>query len=568
VNRTAWSYYLGLYRGSYGSLAEGIILSIVQSAVLVPVFLLVRFGVDVLIPQKRFTQLLLAGAAILAAYVIHLAVSLRVRYVILRVTKEAVQLFRVELLKKFYAFSRTYYGRADRARLHSVVVQDTQRLDVMSNALIGQAIPSSLVCATLGVAMAVQDLFLFVVLMCLFPFSYLLSRVTRRMMVESVNRCHRDFEAFSKGVLFVLRHMDFTRIQASEEYELSRQSEKMADVTRTSGLMAWLQTLYARGNNFITAFAGVLLLMVGGHAVISGRMSIGGLLSFYVAVGLMKDSLRGVFEAIPQILEGNESMNELYGLIRDPDVSPYSGKGKPEFRGGVELRNVSFTYGEKLILDHVSLEINPGETVAIIGPNGIGKSTITYLILGFHGPASGELFAGGFSYSGLDMAHLRRGMGVVTQDPVIIEGTILDNITYGAPDVPMSRVVEAAGIATADEFIRRLPLAFDTMAGENGMLLSGGQCQRIAIARALLRKPKLLILDEPTNHLDQESIAALMANLAGMDESPAILIISHDMEIVKGADRIYTLHEGHIVRLPGRGAPLSLSSEIPAGACS
>jgi len=147
----------------------------------------------------------------------------------------------------------------------------------------------------------------------------------------------------------------------------------------------------------------------------------------------------------------------------------------------------------------------------------------------------------------LDIQHLRRHIGVVMQNPIIFPGTILDNITYGSPDLPTTEAVRAAALATADEFIRTLPDGYETYVGEGGTLLSGGQRQRIAVARALLGRPRLLVLDEPTTHLDRDARGRLMANLGAIDPKPATLLVTHDPVLAGQAHRVYHLQEGRIV---------------------
>jgi ABC-type bacteriocin/lantibiotic exporter with double-glycine peptidase domain len=193
------------------------------------------------------------------------------------------------------------------------------------------------------------------------------------------------------------------------------------------------------------------------------------------------------------------------------------------------------------------MKINPNTMVAIVGPNGAGKSTIAHLIMGFYSPQSGQLYADDHPYHILDMIHLRQSIGITKQDPFIFPGTIRDNIIYGRPDASFQEVIKASERATAHEFIQEFPQGYDTFTGENGMLLSGGQRQRIAIARALLRKPKLLILDEPTNNLDEAASLQLMKNLKKLNDVMTILIITNDMNILPEAQYIYSLQEGHII---------------------
>ena len=186
--------------------------------------------------------------------------------------------------------------------------------------------------------------------------------------------------------------------------------------------------------------------------------------------------------------------------------------------------------------------------VTIVGPNGSGKTTIANLVLGFYRPQDGQIFADEHPYDELDIPHLRRQIGVVSQNPIIFPGTILENILYGCAEKQFEQVIHAAKLSTAHEFITNLPDGYQTFVGKNGLLLSGGQRQRIAIARAFLRTPKLLILDEPTNHLDSNAVKQVMENVKSFEGSPTIISISHDMEIARHSDWIYLLQNGKVTQ--------------------
>lgn len=311
--------------------------------------------------------------------------------------------------------------------------------------------------------------------------------------------------------------------------------------------MAWLRAAYSLVQNTIVASSGVVILIVGGGAVATGFMTLGELLSFYTAVALLRAHLNTISSCIPQVIEGNESLTTLYNLLEMKDSRPYSGTKRIVFSGRITLESVCFQYKDQPVLHDINLTIHPSTTVAIVGPNGSGKTTIANLILGFYRPQKGQLCADDHPFSELDIVHLRRHIGVVTQDPIIFPGTILENITYGSTDASFQQVIRASELATAHEFIQELPQGYDTFVGESGVLLSGGQRQRIALARAFLRQPRLLILDEPTNHLDEVAVRQLMNNLKRLDNVPAALIIGHDMDITREAECVYVLQEGCVV---------------------
>jgi len=432
----------------------------------------------------------------------------------------------------------------------------------MSNALVSLFLPALVTSVTLCGVLIYLNWFLSLISVITFPLLYLVSRPIGKMVRARIHKYHRSFENFSKGVLFVMQMMDLTKTQSAETVEIERQRKLLEDLRLSSGTMAWLNTAYSLIQNTIATISGVFILVIGGASVAWGSMTIGDLLSFYVAFGLFGNYLKTISSSIPQIITGNESLTSLFNVLNIKDSNPYTGRRNIQFNGKVTLDSVYFQYKDTPILSNINLTIYPNTRVAIIGPNGAGKSTIINLILGFYRPQKGQLYADDYPYSDIDIVALRRNIAVVMQDPIIFPGTILENITYGSPDVSPQQVINAAEIATAHEFISELPQEYDTFVGENGTLLSGGQRQRIAIARALLHQPKFLILDEPTNHLDEDTVNIFMNNLKEMGNQLATLIISHDMDIVRDAQQTHVMEDGFIVST-GNYENLDLKKTMP-----
>jgi ABC-type bacteriocin/lantibiotic exporter with double-glycine peptidase domain len=296
---------------------------------------------------------------------------------------------------------------------------------------------------------------------------------------------------------------------------------------------------------------GAIILVVGGRAVLDGRMTVGSLLSFFAAAGLLRNYVLTLTGVIPQILEGREALGPLLRFFEEEGEEMHgdSGRGKDrgDFDGAVELEDVHFRYGERPLLEGVRLAIRPGEIVGLTGANGSGKSTIGYLIMGFYAPQSGRICAGGRPYEEWDLRHLRRSIGLVPQEPVLFPGTIAENIAYGQSGTGRERILRAADWASCREFIERLPQGFDTRFEDPGASLSGGELQKISIARAVAGRPCFFLLDEPTNHLDPGSICRFKQRLRALEPQPAVLLISQDRSALEGADRILELRDGRIV---------------------
>jgi len=282
----------------------------------------------------------------------------------------------------------------------------------------------------------------------------------------------------------------------------------------------------------------VVMLVVGGMAVGRGTMTIGALLSFYVAAARMSTSLNALFDSLPVLFEGRESLTTVFRMLEFESDSEQQGTDKVEYEGNLVFDLVSFSYGEKQVLNEVSFILKEHGITALVGSNGAGKSTIVNLILGFYQPVFGNILLNETKFSTLDYKHLRQQYGVVLQDQFFFSGTIRENLTYGLSQASDKEINDACDFANATEFIGKLKDGIDAKLGDNGVLLSGGQKQKIAIARAVLRKPRLLILDEPTNHLDYATVSILMNRLKSLDFKPTILIITQDRNLAMEADYV------------------------------
>jgi ATP-binding cassette, subfamily B, bacterial len=437
----------------------------------------------------------------------------------------------------------------DRKRLQANIVQDTERIDSLSQYIVIYFLPSVFTSIMLGSVLIALNWSLFLISLSVAPLVVFVNRLMVRKVRERTRQYQRTFALFSKGVQFVLQVLDLTRTLSAESFEIAKQRKIIESVHRAGRSMYWLNTAYTETNTAITASVTVVIMIIGGLAIISRSMTLGDLLSFYVVLNILRGHASTIASSIPLMVSGNESIGTLFGILSKEEKQPYHGTGKIEFAGRIALTGVHFRYNNQPLLDDINLEIQPHETVAIVGRNGSGKSTIISLILGFYYPQQGYLSADTRPYEEIDLAGLRRQFGVVPQDPILFPGTILENIVYGYPEVPENEVVAAAELSMAHEFVKDLPLGYATPIGEHGTLLSGGQRQRIAIARALLRHPKFLILDEPTNHLDSTAVSKLMNNLKGNGDSPSILLVTHDSEVVQEADRVYKLEAGGLLEI-------------------
>ncbi len=518
-----------------------------QSLIIVPTLLLVRYAFDEAIPQKNIHLLVLIGIGIFIFRLTNSAISLWIRSINIEIIQTAIYKLREDLLNTVYLYSRSVYTSLDLKTTQARMVQDTARLNRMSNALVSKLLPSFFTSLALCIILLFINWFLFLVLISVFPLLFLSNRYMGKIVKKKVFVFQRVFETFSKGVLFVLRYMDLTKTQTAEDQEINRQIKILKELKTRTGKMAFIYAVYGQVQKALTELSSIIILVVGGYSVAAQSITIGEFIAFFVAAGYLNGCVTTITTSIPEIITGNESMVTLYQMVRTKNVQPYHGKKQIQFEGCISTEAVSFRYDDHTVLENVSLNLHPHSKVAIIGQNGTGKSTITKLILGFYRPIDGCFYADNIPYEELDIVQLRRYIGVVMQDPPLFSGTILENISYGTSVFDRNQVIRAARLAMADEFIQNLPEGYDTEIGEEGILFSGGERQRLAIARALLRQPRLLILDEPTNHLDKATVRQLMDSMDNLDDRPTILMISHDMSVVNHADEVYQLDKGILI---------------------
>jgi ATP-binding cassette subfamily B protein len=423
-------------------------------------------------------------------------------------------------------------------------VFETERVDNMADTLLSGSLPA-LITATVLIAILFWLNAVLVAIAAVFlPLIWLVGRLTGGRLSADVKRFQLAFEDFGRGIRFVLDHLPLTRARAAEAWEIARQDATIERLRDAAVRMADASARHFHAQTNLVGLPGIVLLVAGGISVAQGAMTLGSFLAFYVAAGQLNGRIEGLANAVPAIISGNTSLAVLWRLRQQGPPQPYAGTRVVDWRGEIALRDVTFAYSDRSILRNVSLVLQPGSTVAIVGPNGAGKTTLINLILGFYRPQSGQLEADGTLYETIDLPALRRQIGLVPQHPVLFAGTVFDNIAYGRPDATRNDALTAVRRAAAASLLAELPEGLDTPIGEDGALLSGGQRQLLALARALLGPPRLLILDEPTNHLDQATIRRLMETIVASPDQPAVLLVSHDPAVIAFADRVWQLDDG------------------------
>jgi ATP-binding cassette subfamily B protein len=295
------------------------------------------------------------------------------------------------------------------------------------------------------------------------------------------------------------------------------------------------------------------LLWFGAWLVIQGELTIGQLVAFNMLIGNVINPfqrLTVLWNELQEVIIAVERINDVIDTEPEEDLQSHARYYLTDLRGDIIFDKVTFRYhpeSETNVLENLSFEIKAGQTVALVGRSGSGKTTISKLVLGLYTPTDGKIFIDGHDITSISLSSLRQRVGVVDQDTFLFGGTIRDNLTLARPSATQAEIIEAAQLAGADEFIQKLPMSYETQIGEGGGLLSGGQRQRLAIARALLGNPRLLIFDEATSHLDVESERIIQTNLNRILKGRTTLIIAHRLSTVRNAHIILVLDRGVLI---------------------
>ncbi|TFV95539.1 ATP-binding cassette domain-containing protein [Algoriphagus kandeliae] len=382
-----------------------------------------------------------------------------------------------------------------------------------------------------------------------FPVLVLLAMVFGRFIRQLSKKTQDELAHANVIVEETLQSITTVKSFVGEKYESSRYSSGLGNVVKVA-----LRTAKFRGAfiSFIifALFGGIVAVMwYGASLVSSGEMSVGELVSFVLYTTFIGGSIAGLGDIYSQIQKAIGSSERVLEIL-DEKEEKSSGSTVSDGLGAIVFSGVSFHYPtrpEVEVLKSLSLQIKPGEKVALVGHSGAGKSTIIQLLLRFYDIEKGEILVNGLSLTDWDLEELRKHIGIVPQEVLLFGGSIRENIAYAKPNASEEEIILAAQKANAWQFISQFPEGLDTLVGERGVKLSGGQRQRVAIARAILKDPSLLVLDEATSSLDAESEALVQEALDELMKGRTTIIIAHRLATIRKVDRIYVLSEGKIV---------------------
>lgn len=458
---------------------------------------------------------------------------------------------RVALYHHLQKLSLRFYQDKQTGEVMSRVVNDTNHIEPLVAHNIPDLIVNSLMIA--GIAAILFYLFPSLALLTLLPVPLLVITVlafsgkTRRAFKTAQEKL-ADFNAILQDNISGIKEIQIFTREQHEGQRVKRRSERYTDNLLTA---LKIMAIYHPTVEFLGAAGTFLIIFFGGRAVIQGQLPVEDLIAFFLYQGMFYQPimlLARMNEQVQMALASSERVADLLDV--QPDVKePKNPVRLGRARGEIRFENVNFSYVEGVpVLQDISFTVRPGESLALVGPTGVGKSTIAGLIPRFYDPTSGRVLVDGIDVRELSLHSLRSNISMVLQDTFLFNGTVLDNILYGNPGKSRKDAIEAARIANAHEFIEALPNGYDTHIGERGVKLSGGQKQRLSIARAILKDAPILILDEATSAVDVETESLIQEALKRLMAGRTTIIIAHRLSTVRDATAICVLQEGRIVQ--------------------
>jgi len=512
-----------------------------------------------LVVQGRVWELAQISAITMAGFVVQKLGQYGQDALMAKAALEIVYRLRQDVYRHLHRLSLAYFERCQTGDLAYRLTEDIDRIGEVINKLFHDFVPSALQLVVVLAYMLYLNWQLTLTALVLVPLLALLAGWFGDRMVQISRHSQNVVADLSSLVTEVVSGIRLVQAFAAEDYEVERFSQAAERNRQARYRAAWLQAVQFPVVGLLYALLVIIILLMGSWQIAQGNLT-GQAFGSYVAAALMLiDPVNHTIDNYGQFKQGEASIDRIFELfalqpavVDEPQAQPL-----PAVTGKVEYCQVSFAYEpNQPVLQQLDLMVQPGETIALVGPSGAGKTTLVNLLPRFYDPQVGQILIDGIDIRTVTLKSLRQQIGIVPQDTILFSGTIAQNIAFGQRQFDLEAVQAAAKVANAHDFICQFAQGYYTWVGERGVNLSGGQRQRLAIARAVLLNPRILILDEATSALDSESetlVQEALERLIRNDQNPAgrcdrtIFIIAHRLATVRRADRIVVLEQGQIV---------------------
>lgn len=558
---------LGLYKGNYHKFFLAVIFFFIKHA---PVWVLpiVTANIinDITSGSPETYQNIIIQAMIMIVLV---ALNIPMNYMYTRykslATRYAETGLRRALVRKLQQLSISYHKETQSGRLQSKIMRDVEAVETLSTQMFLSILNIALNIAIALIVTINKSLVVFIFFLLTTPIAAATMVFFRNVMKKRNNEFRKEMEETSARVMEMVELIPVTRAHALEEEEVQKMSGQLFAVVEKGYRLDVIQSLFGSVGWAIFQIFQVVCLGFTGFLAIKGTVMPGDITLYQSYFATIVSQVSSLMSLIPTIAKGIESVNSIGEVLLEDDIEQNEGKEIiKDIYGEFDFKDVTFRYNniDRPVLHNLNLHVDKGETIALVGESGAGKSTILNLVIGFNQVNSGEVLIDGHNMKDIDLRSYRKHLAVVPQTSILFSGTIRDNITYGVDNVDEATLDEIVKAANLTDLINSLPDGLDTMVGEHGGKLSGGQRQRISIARALIRNPKVIVLDEATSALDSISEKLIQEALNNLTKDRTTFIVAHRLSTIKDADKIAVIADGHCVEYGTYDELMNLKGEF------
>lgn len=543
---------VGLYKGNYNKFFLAIIFFFIKHS---PVWVLPIITANIINnitsgASETYSNILIESLIM----VILIGINIPTNYMYTRykslATRYAETGLRKALVRKLQQLSISYHKETQSGRLQSKIMRDVEAVETLSTQMFLSILNIVL---NIGIALAVtisKSIMVFIFFLLTTPIAALTMVFFRNVMRKRNNEFRREMEETSAKVMEMVELIPVTRAHALEEEEVHKMSGQLFAVAEKGYKLDVIQSLFGSVGWAIFQVFQVVCLAFTGVMALKSVIQPGDITLYQSYFATIVAQVSSLMSLIPTIAKGVESVNSIGEVLLEEDIEKNEGKEVlDDVKGEFEFNDVYLKYSEdgRNVLNGLNLKVKQGETIALVGESGAGKSTILNLVIGFNFANSGQVLLDGKDLSKIDLRSYRKHLAVVPQTSILFSGTIRDNITYGIDNVDDKMLDEVVRAANLTDLIDSLPEGLDTMVGEHGGKLSGGQRQRISIARALIRNPEVIVLDEATSALDSISEKLIQDSLNNLTAGRTTFIVAHRLSTIKDADKIAVIADGKCV---------------------